>query len=513
MTNIKSLFSHSEATDGNKAKTSHSAFSDFVDAAVISGVEDPINAGEQLINHATGKHLPKIELVDRPGNTWAAKAGSIVGGLVDVAVISVGVASGVAEVGLAAGVGTSILSSAGVGLIYSATRPTSEKGNFWLNKGRDVAITTGTFAAFGALAPGMDKCFSFLGKSGSRSLIQDVAANGLSGFPAGAINAELTSVLYGRGMASASDLYSKSLQFALYGAALGFSTHVIQSAIADGKSAIENSNNDATESAVAKPTVHDTNNDASDLAAGKTANESAKVNEVTANPLTKFNNSRRGFDIQFDDQGNVSSLQYQDPDGAVAIQHLVTPVKDPETGNILWRDDHTVHVDDRGWGQPEVLDNPNDLHVAWQSPVSHAMMRPSKVEVLADPPFQIDADGKGITLEGQPIARTLLDMQYQMHRKAPTEMLSWTETAKTHMRLGDYNSEVTTTGAPSQDEIDGAIEKAFPYGQHLDDGEVREANIGNGLVVHQHFSLHDDPASLITTKLFNLFPQAQHLTR
>jgi hypothetical protein len=300
MTNIKSLLSHSEVTDGTKTKSSHSAFADFLDAAVISGVEDPINAGEQLINHATGKHLPKIELVVRPGNTWATKAGSIVGGLVDVAVVSVGVASGVAEVGLAAGVGTSILSSAGVGLVYSATRPTSEKGNFWLNKGRDVAITTGTFAALGALAPG---------------------------------------------------------------------------------------------------------------------------------------------------------------------------------------------------------------------PESHAMMRPSKVEVLADPPFQIDADGKGITVEGQPIGRTLLDMQYQMHRKAPTQMLSWTETAQAHMRLGDYNSEFSTTGAPSQDEIDSAIEKTFPYCQHLDDGQVREADIGNGLVVHQHISIHDDAATLITTKLFNLFPHAQHLLR
>jgi hypothetical protein len=500
MSIFESITSHLEPNHSGKTETSHSALGDFFDATVIAAVEDPLNAGEQMINHATGKHLPKLELVDRPRDTWAAKAGSAVGNIIDVALIGAAAATGVAEVGLAAGVGTSVLTSAAVGLVYSASRPTSETGNFWANKARDVAITTGTFAALGALAPELGK-LSFLGKAGSRTLIQDTAVSGISGLPAGAVNAELTSVLNGHGLATMREVANKSAQFALYGAAMGFGSHVVASAYSVGKTAVQEA----------------THNEE------VTRNEEATHNDAPAQPLTKFNETRNGFKIQFDDKGNVKSLQYSDPDpatgmgayGKATLEHLVTPVTDPETGNTLWQDQHTVHVEEHSYGSTAVQKNPDQLLTPWQkyySPTSPWGDAETQIDVTAKAPFELDPDGKGITITGLPVQRTLLAKPFYMKPiEQQPELMTWTETAKEHMRLGEYQGGLTITGAPTQAEVDAAISKTYPDAQKLDDGQVREFQIPGGLKVFEHFNNQGNNLKLITSELFNKFPHAQHI--
>lgn len=211
----------------------------FIRATAYTAIQEPINGLTQLVNHTAGTKLEPIELVFSPleDNLWT-KGGAFCGTLFDVAIASRIAGSAVSKVGLAKGALAPMLTGGLGGAMYGVMLPVDEPGgyfdatqnaNYWQLKGRNVAVLAGTFATMAGASQLLGSA-GFLGEAGKRTLLQDVALGGLSGAPAGAVNAELSSLLDGKGLASAGDLVSNTLNYGAFGAAMGGLNHGLDSA-------------------------------------------------------------------------------------------------------------------------------------------------------------------------------------------------------------------------------------------------------------------------------------------
>jgi hypothetical protein len=217
----------------------------FARGEFYSGIESPINGVLQLTNHLTGAHLPALDIVSAPpADSIVGKAGSIVGSTMDVVLIGVGTGA------IAAPAYAAAMTGAALGIVS----PTSEKGNFWLNKAVDTAIDTGTFALAGGLRKYMAPQFA-------PSLMGRVESGAVSGAIVGAASIGARDAA-DKKTPTLDDLYSIP-KYAAFGAALGAATWLYapkaQANAIDAQESGSVVNNDAT----LKPLLPDNNAHAS----------------------------------------------------------------------------------------------------------------------------------------------------------------------------------------------------------------------------------------------------------
>ncbi len=199
----------------------HNGMADFARSIVKSSIQDPINGVSQLINHVTDSHLPPINIVAKPDDTWWSTAGSIVGNAIDFVGISTltGGGSGLLQVALRTGA---------AGAMFELSRPVEPSSNYWAQKGKDAAVGFASFAAMGGASAAIARTTLF-GAVGARSIYQDMEAGAASALPGGATSVELDSLLNGKGLASSSDVARGALQFAAFGAVSAGLSHALTS--------------------------------------------------------------------------------------------------------------------------------------------------------------------------------------------------------------------------------------------------------------------------------------------
>ncbi len=198
---------------------------------VESGLARPYNATVGLL-------LPQVDLTHSYDHrSIAGQVGEFGGTLLDIVILSKlstnGVGRGIAwgaERGLISGSMARSRSLAGTlsmgttGALYGgAFTPGSLSTRL-----KNAAIGSATFATLGASTAGLGS-FSFLGQAGSRTLLQNMALGGLSGMPAGVVNAEVTSLVNGRGFTlNPYTLGSSAMYYGAFGAAMGGVTHGLE---------------------------------------------------------------------------------------------------------------------------------------------------------------------------------------------------------------------------------------------------------------------------------------------
>ncbi len=106
----------------------------------------------------------------------------------------------------------------------------------------------------GASTVGLSK-FDFLGQAGSRTFLQDVAMGGLSGIPAGLVDAETTSLVNGKGLTfDPSTLGKSALYYGAFGATMGGVTH----GLAEGQTRAKNWLSEHSTTQGSEATLNDT---------------------------------------------------------------------------------------------------------------------------------------------------------------------------------------------------------------------------------------------------------------
>jgi hypothetical protein len=235
MTQLGSQFNHSNDQGWTRVPL------EFLRSAAYSGLQTPVNGVVQIVDHyAHTDILPSVQFVNAPAEAsfgsfdWhVQQLGNAAGIAVPFFFLNKGVGAVLGRAGTAATVGLtneltlgSVLRPVGqaalTGAIFDGVfRPVSpEQGNFERARFNN-AVTGG--ATFGTLTLGTVG----LGAMGMRS---QIAAGILSGLPAGAVSAEVGSLMAGRGHASWNDIGESAYGFAFVGGSLG-AVHSIESRI------------------------------------------------------------------------------------------------------------------------------------------------------------------------------------------------------------------------------------------------------------------------------------------
>ncbi len=220
-----------QAEADNGAQGGVGSISDLGWGLVDSALARPYNATAGLV-------LPKIDLsANYNHKSIAGQIGDFGGSVADIVVLSKVTGFAVTKgLGRAAQKGlisasvaespvlASTLSLGSTGALYGGVF-TPGSGTERL-KNATVGLTT--FATMGATTGAMDK-YSFLGKAGSRTLFQNVGVGGLSGLPAGFVDAQVTSLVNGRGFNTDATSIGKTMgYYGLFGATMGGVAHGIE---------------------------------------------------------------------------------------------------------------------------------------------------------------------------------------------------------------------------------------------------------------------------------------------
>jgi hypothetical protein len=172
------------------------ALADFVQSAVYTGVQRPMHGVTELAGKVTGLELSAPIIAERPANdNWATSAGSVAGAVADIYILSKGLGAATAGTGfertllqMSAHSRNAAL-SATVGTLFGLASPVDRTGNYWANKGRDIATTAGVFTVMGGLGAPLEAKLgpSFLGR---------VSAGAIGGAGGGVTQVALTDLLY-----------------------------------------------------------------------------------------------------------------------------------------------------------------------------------------------------------------------------------------------------------------------------------------------------------------------------
>ncbi|HEY9715342.1 MAG TPA: hypothetical protein V6C72_17855, partial [Chroococcales cyanobacterium] len=112
---------------------------DFFHAAAYSAIQAPITGIEQLADHILPIDLPKLDLISAPADDslWTS-AGKLTGAVLDFALLQKGL-SAAAPGMFGAGATSSVWLRSGLtGAAYQMIMPTSDNGNYFANKARDL---------------------------------------------------------------------------------------------------------------------------------------------------------------------------------------------------------------------------------------------------------------------------------------------------------------------------------------------------------------------------------------
>jgi len=212
------------------------SISDFGASLAEAALAKPYNASAGLV-------LPKMHLgIDYDHNSWAAKAGEFGAGVIDLVALTKMSSWGISR-------GLSLTGDSAIASAYSQSRMLSSSlslgtagalhGGVFTSGDADTrlknaVVEAGTFAVMGASTAGLGR-LAFLGKEGSRTLLQDAALGGLSGLPGGVANVELTSLMNGKGLnLDANTVGSSALYYGLFGATIGGVMHGLSRATESG---------------------------------------------------------------------------------------------------------------------------------------------------------------------------------------------------------------------------------------------------------------------------------------
>jgi hypothetical protein len=184
-------------------------------SAAYAGLQSPVDGVSQLLN------LPKVKMVDAPmpaefGSTaWhAQQIGGAVGMLAPFMLVNKGVGSLMAKEGAMAetmSLRYKVTQAAAAGFVYDGLmRPVQEnEGNFWAARFKHATIGAVTFGTLAGTAHGLDA----IGKPMNSQLFNHT----LAGITAGGVNAQLESLMAGRGFATQEESMQAGYTFAVVG--------------------------------------------------------------------------------------------------------------------------------------------------------------------------------------------------------------------------------------------------------------------------------------------------------
>lgn len=184
---------HLEISQSNllqKESGASNIMKDFLWGTAYGAVQTPLDGITQLANHMSPVQVPHLEIVSAPtNNSFSTKAGKFAGGVIDFILLQKGLNAAAPGFFGAEAKTAEWLKSGTTGAVNQMMMPVPEEGNFYLNKGRELAIGFGAFAAMGAvteyMAPKLGK--SFLGR---------VGAGAEGGLTAGTTEVALRNLLY-----------------------------------------------------------------------------------------------------------------------------------------------------------------------------------------------------------------------------------------------------------------------------------------------------------------------------
>lgn len=206
---------------------------DFGQGLFHGAVENPLNAGAQVINRAAHMHLPELHLVDeaRINESTGGRFGSNVGYVADMYLLG----SAAGSLGSFGVLGSSLRMGAVGGVYFGLLTPTDANSpTFWIDRLKNGAIGGITLAAMGASAGALDKT-GFFAREANRSLGGSVLFGAMSGVGGGFANAHANALLREGRLPTFAEVQTAEKSFitlgALYGVA-GFAHHKISGALA-----------------------------------------------------------------------------------------------------------------------------------------------------------------------------------------------------------------------------------------------------------------------------------------
>lgn len=187
------------------------------------GIENPVNAVVQGVNHFSPVDLPELHIVDAPPpDSIGGKLGTIVGAAADVYFLNKATGHFLGKLG-GDGISGAALRTGITGGIYGSvfTPSAPNAKNFYLDRLGNGAVGFATFAAMGATSGLLDKAGLFAVPE-ARSLMGSIGYGAISGVPAGLVHAEANAIFKeGKPLASGSAFVGDAASFAAFGGAFG----------------------------------------------------------------------------------------------------------------------------------------------------------------------------------------------------------------------------------------------------------------------------------------------------
>ena len=196
-------------------------------SAAYSGLQAPIKGATQLADKVLGTNMAShVKIVDTPrpaefgSGAWhAQQIGGALGMIGPFLAVNASAGALMGTEGVAAetlSLRTKVTQAALAGGLYEGVfRPVEEnEGNFWTARIRHATVGAATFATLTATAHGLDR----FGKTWMKDpLDRDIMSHAYAGVVAGGSNAQLESLLSGKGFASTEDTVRGSYTFAMLG--------------------------------------------------------------------------------------------------------------------------------------------------------------------------------------------------------------------------------------------------------------------------------------------------------
>ena len=163
---------------------------DFFRGAAYASIQAPVDGITQFVNHVWPVELPHMQIVAAPSSdSIYSNAGKLAGAVVDFALLQKGLGKAAPDFFGAQAASPTWLKMGATGAAFQSLMPTSENGNYFLNKGRDIGISFGTFAAIGAVA-------EYMAPKMGNTFLGRVGAGAEGGFTGGLTQVALTDTLY-----------------------------------------------------------------------------------------------------------------------------------------------------------------------------------------------------------------------------------------------------------------------------------------------------------------------------
>jgi hypothetical protein len=233
------------------SKNDSTVTGDLLRSAAYSALQAPVSGVAQIVDKTFDTQVQKsLDFIAAPAHAeafsarWHAQQIGGAAGMVAPFLLlhkGVGATANLAFGKVEAEMGTSVLAkrvigeAAVTGALYEGIfRPVTPADDFLAARTRNAAVGAATFATLAAGAVGLKEVAKAELGMGGRFLRNDVVASVLAGLPAGAVNAELSSVLAGKGHASMGQVGEHMYSFALAGGTLSLGKTVFGGTKAEG---------------------------------------------------------------------------------------------------------------------------------------------------------------------------------------------------------------------------------------------------------------------------------------